>query len=461
MGVFKKTALSVKTEKTKTCYTAFALNGDKKGVLRADESMNCDIRDGVLRGGLGGTEMYTDDGKYKVKSSGLPIATHFFLLPGLDGLDNPTEQLGALGDNNGVFYTYDKYTTTWVLMQTFSSRMKGLYIVDVNGVKSSVIIGATGLYLFTFGKAMKSTSWKNLGAKAHLACFQQGRLFFIQEPHTLRYSAPYDAANLEQSIKEGGGIQLPSHCGEIVDLAAFDGKVYIFYQEGIACVEPAGAACDFKVKELPYRHGLIFSGSVGECGKKLFFLNENGVFCIENDEVKEVCKNLSLFPLRGDQVCNHGSFSGQYAVTYEDISGVDKCVVVDAETEDGYFSFVPSRLSDYKGGAVACCDGYLWHLFRGGKMPSVGKRAFVVNDLKFGGGGARTLERLELIGAGSVKVTVKSGSKSKTFTMAMTGGRAEKDISLHGKTFSLRLELQDNAYLSGLNILSSQFVKKS
>ena len=55
MGVFKKTALSVKTEKTKTCYTAFALNGDKKGVLRADESMNCDIRDGVLRGGLGGT----------------------------------------------------------------------------------------------------------------------------------------------------------------------------------------------------------------------------------------------------------------------------------------------------------------------------------------------------------------------------------------------------------------------
>ena len=93
-------------------------------------------------------------------------------------------------------------------------------------------------------------------------------------------------------------------------------------------------------------------------------------------------------------------------------------------------------------------------------MPSVGKRAFVVNDLAFSGSGARTLERLELIGAGSVKVTVKTGAKSKTFTMTTTGGRAEKDLFLHGKTFSLRLELQDNAYLSGLNILSSQLVRK-
>ena len=458
MRVFKKQPFKNRSKTVITHFSGFHLTERKKGVLCASESKNCEIHDGILMAGLGGSPWKNGEG-YVPKTTGLPMETQFFYIPGLDASNRPMDEVGAIGLDNGVFYLYDTYSGEWVSMHTFSKPVRNVYIVDEEGVRRSVFIGEEGLYLYTYGDALTTTEWKNLGNKAHLACSQQGRLFFVEEPYTIRYSAPFNARDIAHSLENGGGIKVPSDCGEIIDLVAFDEKVYIFYEKGIAYLKPSGFASDFVVRTVPYRYGRIYPNSIGVCGTRLFFLTEHGLCAMKKDEIKRVCTNLPIFPNRENIKCSHSACSGRFLLVYKGVDSGDKCVVAYEDQDDGYFSFTPSKLSDCIGTALCGCDGKIWQLWVGGEMPNVGYRRFTVKELPFEEKGARVVTKLRFEGEGSIWVTFKNDENSQSFLVTMSKGIGEKTMRTFGKNFSITLELEDNTLIRTMSLESSMPIK--
>lgn len=460
MSVFIKVPLRVKTKKIRKRYSLFSLNDEKKDALVADETLNCRVENGALCVGVGGRAMEFPLGEGAIASNGLPENSKLFFMPAVDGYGNQLETIGAL-DNDGFYYTYDAYTRVWGYEREYGCKMRAVFVVNEDGKRRLVFIGKNACHFFVYGGITTRIPLENLGEKSHLACYVQGRLFYVSAPYTLCYSTPFKTEDFAQSIKDGGSIQLPTQYGDIVDVVAFGGKVYIFFEQGIFCLETAGAASEFKVKEVPYRGGNIFEDSMGvggKCGEKLFFLTEQGVCKLEKDRVERVCKSLPFSIKWKGQVCGHGSFEGQYAVCFYDKNNEKKCIVVDGETEEGYYAFTPDCLSDYKGGAVCVFDGEVMLLHRSGVLPNESKATFFVGGLDFGESGRKRMETLRLEGTGEAEICIENGKQSKVVRIALDKGQGQAKIGLCGALFSIRFTLKEGTKIRAVDLALSKLL---
>ena len=180
---------------------------------------------------------------------------------------------------------------------------------------------------------------------------------------------------------------------------------------------------------------------------------------MKKDEMKRVCTNLPIFPSRETPNCLHGACSGRFLLVYKEANGSDKCVVAYEDQDDGYFSFIPSKLSDCIGTALCGCDGQIWELWVGGEMPNVGYRRFTVKELPFEEEGARVITKIRFEGEGELRVNLKNDGNSQTFYVTMTNGVGEYALRTFGKEFSITIDLYDNTLIRTMTLESSIPIK--
>ncbi|MBQ8322563.1 MAG: hypothetical protein IJX91_01205 [Clostridia bacterium] len=442
---FKKKALNTVVGTVRASFNGFAVGGKKtKGVLTAGACKNCDCSDGYLRAGAGAREYIPSSLESVILAANMPEPDRFFFLAKKESGGGYAEKLGYIS-TAGTVYVYDESAASWANVYSFGKRMRPLTAIDTDGNASNLFIGEKGLYTCSYEGDMASTG---VTAASRAACFFKGRLYYVKEPFTLVYSAPYSATEFTADIDDGGNVRFPSEDGKIVALLPFKEKLYLFYEYGIAELTPAGTAREFVFRKVGYGGGRIFGDSVGACeagGEKAFFLAEDGVYAFDGTSTKKACKNLRITPVRGGQVCNHAVFEGKYFVVYPSTDGEKKGLIVDAESGEGYFAFAPEGVSDHRGLAFCSFGLRVRVLSKDGALPSGEERVFSAGGIDFDTRGVKTLKRLLLTGGGSVRVAVSDGKNTQSFESAFENGSMELKASLKGESFSIKLALEKDA----------------
>ncbi len=409
----------------------------QKGLV-ASESENCQTGES-LKTGVGVSTFLRADGSGYGVTNTTPTADYYFFLPnGESGKYGFVTKKGLVFLDNG---------TKPLTRHDFTVRTgRAVGFDGENGAKMAFAC-EKGVFLYDEQSGMvqiKDT------AVSTAVCFHNERLFCVEKPFTLVYSAPIELGSFESTVDGGGQIALPSERGEIVALCALKEYLYVFFEYGISRLQGAGSGKDFCVERLPYSGGRIFGDSVGTCSDKIFFLTENGLFAFDGASVERVCANLALNAKTSDQVCAHATANGKYYLRYQASDSTEKGLVLDGATGRGYRSFAMTGISACKGEALCYANAGLCRVREGDALPLGKKAYFTVSNLSFGISGVKTLKALRFYGHGSARVYVSAGGRTRESVVDMSTGYADAFIGVRGRAFTLQIQLYNGTEIRAI-----------
>lgn len=434
----------MKLGKTKRVrYDAFSVvekdgNGVGQKGLLASESENCQTGES-LKTGVGVHILLRPDGSGYGIGNTTPVADYYFFLPsGESGKYGFVTKKGLVFLDNGTkpLSRYD-----------FTVRTGGTLVFDSENNAKMAFASEKGVFLYDEQSGMVQV---NNTPVSTAVCFFNERLFCVEQPFTLIYSAPTEPSNFECTVDGGGRIALPTEKGKIVALCAFKEYLYVFYEYGISRLQGAGSGKDFCVESLPYSGGRIFGGSVGACENKIFFLTENGLFAFDGTNIQRACANLGFDIKTGDQVCAHATADGKYYLRYQGGDDKEKGLVVDGATGQGYHSFAMTGLSACKGEALCYENAGFCRLRESDALPSGEKAYFTANNLSFGVLGVKTLKSLRFFGHGSARVFVSAGGRTRESFVDMSTGCRDAFIGVRGQAFTLKIQLDKDTEIRAI-----------
>ncbi|MBQ3505645.1 MAG: hypothetical protein IJA89_02610 [Clostridia bacterium] len=458
IGFDKKTIKAKQRRKIKTFssfdidYRAFASEKAGESALVGAWSRNCRIVDGVLTTGEDLT-VYRPDDEVMAIAGTMPTTDVFFDMYTKDSDGTYARTLGILYET-GMARTYKKSIGTWAIMNNFGSRMKTLQCFGAGGVPNQAFVGTPGVFTCT-GLTLEKA--EGVETALPIACAFKDRLFCAINPFTVAFSAALEPTDFLPSIDNGGQITFASDKGEIVALLGFCDGVYIFYERGISRLDVAGKARDMKLERLEYDGGRIFGETVAVCSgkeEKAFFLAESGLYAFDGKSARSVCENLQIRPTRTGQICKSAAAEHTYSVQYVDRTGKKRRVVIDAERETGYDSFITEGLSVVQGRFTCRYEGEPYTVSAdsaAGVLPENEAYSFTTYDLDFGVSGEKRLQSVEFFGDGEITVTVSSERTTKTCKLTFVDGKASARLWLKGKRFSFSFALEKGAKLQAMS----------
>ena len=439
--VFNAKTRSLKRECGGFSFGETAGTGSKKC---SGEGKNCELQDGVLTTGVGLGIYRMENGDELPLAANLPAADSFFYVyEKADEGDGYSKRLGFLSAA-GSAYIYDFALDAFALWHTFGGRMKTVLAMDEAETPVTLFVGEAGVFAY----ANEGVLATEIVEASPIACTFKDRVFCVDAPFNVRYSALLSPTDFSEKIDGGGRFCFPSEAGEIVGLLPFQEKIFVLYERGLSSFLAAGAPRDFRLEKIEYGGGKIFGSSAGVCsvgGEKAFFLAEDGLYRFDGEKVKKICLGLNISPLRGGQVCVHAEFEGKYFLVFTDKNGEKRAIVVDAESEEGYYAFAPESVGQAGGQALCALQNKVRFLCLDGDLPSGEEYVFLAKGLDFETDGVKTLKALSFTGEGAFTLTVSNGRTEKTCVVAFDGGRANVAIGLKGEIFSLKFVLEKGA----------------
>lgn len=443
---FVKDVLSVKTHCLRVAGSGFTFGKKSGKSLKkwSSRGKNCAIQDGALTTGVGLDEYRLENGDELFLAANLPrVDSFFYIYEKSTESDGYGKRLGFLSAA-GSAYIYDFALDAFALWHTFGERMIAVTAMNEAEIPVTVFVGKSGVFSY----ANEAPLATEILTASPIACVFKDRVFCVVDPFTVRYSALLQPTDFCEKIEGGGRFCFPSEAGEIVGLLPFKEKIFVLYERGIASLLAAGAPRDFRLEKVEYGGGKIFGSSAGVCsvgGEKAFFLAEDGLYRFDGETVKKICLGLDIQPLRGGQVCVHAEFEGKYFLIFTDQNGEKRALVVDADSEDGYDTFVPESVGIAGGQALCSFHNQVRSLSLAGEIPTNEEYVFIAEGLDFGMDGVKTLKALSFTGEGAFTLVVSNGRTEKTFAAIFESGRANVKVGLKGESFSVKCVLEKGA----------------
>lgn len=446
----KKAPLKKTGKKRSATYRDFRVYGEGgKETLRAESSLNCDCRDGVLKPGFG-------IAPYTMKSGANPnLSAVTEKVDGLFSIDL-VEQLSAavyteslqMVTEDGKLWVYSEGSKTFVGGAPIGIGASAGTAVDVSLQKPRTIFaGPTRSMLVEDGQVQGVA----LPAATEAICVYGNRIFMGLKEFKLVFSSPEKAFVFTPDTTDGSGtLQLPLETGRVAALLAFEDKVYVFCERGIYRLHADGSAREFRLSVLEYGGGRIFGKTVGRQGKAIFFLAADGLYRLYGESVKRVCRHLPIYPKPDGLRCNHGSFGGNYIVRYVDASGKRRILVVDSEGKDGYFTSNFEGLSEHNGKTLCRYGDTVGMLVERGVLPTGEAYTFTSEKLEFGESGNKTLTALRFEGVGAFDCRVSVDGKTYEERLVFYNGFAEWKKRLRGKVFQIGFVLSAGTEIRGM-----------
>lgn len=130
------------------------------------------------------------------------------------------------------------------------------------------------------------------------------------------FSDDLDPTNWNPDLDEGGFIELEGERGRLLKAVAFGGYVYVFREFGISRLYAMGAQSDFSVTHLFVSSGKIYADTVAECGDRMVFLAEDGLYSFDGLTATRIARNLDglIKPSPAAAACY---FAGKYYLAAE------------------------------------------------------------------------------------------------------------------------------------------------
>lgn len=445
---YKKSPMAAAGKKLSVTYRDFRVFGEGgKETLYGVDSLNCDLRDGALRTGIGALPYTLKNGTAVNLTSLSGRVDGFF---SVDTMDTPA---AAVYDEELLLVTEDG--KLWVLGGS-GFLGGGLVGMDASaatalnknsGEQCTIVVGSNRSFLIVNG-SIQGVALPNTTAAI---CTWNNRIFVGSKVFKVAYSAPEKAFVFSnQTIDGSGTLYLPTDRGELVALRTFQGKVYAFCERGIFRLQADGAAREFKLVEIAYGGGKIFGKTVGNCGDVIFFLAQDGLYRMRGEVVKRVCKHLPIRPNRDSQICNHGTVGDDFIVRYIEGNFLRRTLVVDSEGKDGYFTSDFEGLSEHDGKTLCRYLNGVGTMALEGALPMGGSYYFLSKKVDFGNQGKKTLKGLKFEGTGSFVCEVIVDGKSFSKQLSFVNGVAVFYPRLRGKEFQFRFTLSRGAVIRSM-----------
>ena len=301
-------------------------------------------------------------------------------------------------------------------------------------------------------KVIAEKCYKNFGC----AAFE--RVFFASDNKTVAYSGVLAMDDFTESADEGGCISFPVASG-IRGICAFKKHVYVFFAREIYRIAALGAARDFTAEKVPYAGGEIAEGSPINCGNRICFLTNEGVYDFDGSEAKNVTKDRGEFVFSDLSVWYCAGAAGRYLCEFGASASSTQSILYN--TENGAVSRIILSLK------TACAYGSEIFIYSGGEKKFAFDRS-VETTRSYGVSrlnepllhkGLKTLRRVTIYGKGAVRLafSVAGSYTSTTYALTLSENGTELDFNATAESFSFTLFLGKNAFVSRVDAEYSAF----
>ena len=147
-------------------------------------------------------------------------------------------------------------------------------------------------------------------------CLHYERLFAIienGERNRLSFSANLDPTNWNESLSEGGFIEMQDERGPLNRVVSFNDYIYVFRDFGVARVSAYGDQTAFSVSQLFVSSAKIYGNSVCVCGDRIMFLNRDGLVSFDGYSTTKLDLGIdNLFEGITNENCSALYYNGKY-----------------------------------------------------------------------------------------------------------------------------------------------------
>lgn len=242
------------------------------------------------------------------------------------------------------------------------------------------------------------------------------RYFFVNGDR-LYYTAPLSLTDIENSEKDPDGagyIDLISGDGDFVAVVSFRERLYLFRERGLVRMRADGDPLNFRAEVFSFGCGEVVAGSVVNCGDRIAFLTDRGLFTFNGSVFKQHPLS-ALADIDYSGRIDASSLYGNYFVSFTSKEGNRTAALYEFDKEH-------ARLLSHT--VVSAVGGELGYILQGlgyyemleeGGLPDNG--ADCILELCFSWDAGRSPATIRIEGEGSFTVTAQSGGRSKSFTV--------------------------------------------
>lgn len=127
-------------------------------------------------------------------------------------------------------------------------------------------------------------------------CVHKERIFGVDEDGIkLYFSAALDPTNWNESLTEGGHIDLADGSGTIKKLVSFKDALYIFKEYSIYKLNVYGNQTEFNLSKVFESNNLIYSDSACVCNNTIIFMADDGFYTFDGYNCNKILKGI--YPL--------------------------------------------------------------------------------------------------------------------------------------------------------------------
>lgn len=415
------------------------------GVLKVYSGKNYTCERGELKTVGGWRPVTNDKGQYYTLSNINPLEVGSMRV---DVGNGKYQELCYIYTVAGGFLHYQPNTHTYYAVAANRGRTVVQPVMGRDGTVLAVFTDK-GFLIGGISTAVETVIAENtLAAGAYF----KHRIFVAMKGGEVRYSAPENFYNFEESPDEGGRIRFSNHGGEIVAMHVYDDALYIFFENGIMRLQASGEPSRFYAEQLDYAGGGILRRTICTCQNALYFMSLSGVYRVVGRRVERLPIE-GLIPEKETGLEGGAVFEGRMIFRFCPSEGeAYKTVLLTADGRTYTEMNDLLGLGNFANGRVAFVDGAQ----RIAELSRLGKLQFDpiadVMETDFGFAGKKFLTKIHLQGEGTGALDIYCDGRCWSHSIVFENGGASIGMKLHGDIFAFTFSLSKNARIVGMQV---------
>ena len=252
------------------------VDGDVGAFNRANLCYNFSCKDGTLKTSFGLKNMQST---YKVPNNDLINAVYFYKHNDyVNGVND--DRIIAYG-TSGDMYTVSVNGGNYVKIEGLHFSKKPIGVCYNYNSKDVIIFSVEGEGIKIYdGQSVVSVPD---APSVTSMCIHNERLFITSGgvDGALWFSDDFDPTNWNVSLTEAGFIDMSDDRGEMLEIVAFGGYVYVFRDYGVSKVTAYGDQSEFSVSHLLVSCGKICKNTIIVCGDCILFFASDGLYRLD------------------------------------------------------------------------------------------------------------------------------------------------------------------------------------
>ena len=331
-------------------------------------------------------------------------------------------------DDEGGFYSV---ATNRVRVSTFFVKVKDEPRLAICTRKGFLLAKLDGSYKTVIEEGTLSAG----------ALFKH-RIFVAMRGGVVKYSAPEDFTNFNETADGGGSIAFP-HCGgEIIAMKTYEDALYIFFKSGIMRLTVGGDPSGFYAERLDYTGGDIFVRTICVCQHAIYFLARSGLYRLKGKKTERLDIEAD-FPSEENLLEGCSVWKDRPMIRYQKSDGEFQTIVVGKDGKSAFFMHGLETLGRGEDGRVLFTDDlkYLCQLTEKGDHWFEGR--FHAESTDFGWIGKKRLERMLFYGEGSFGLVITWNGRRMVKELEFVNGVAELTLNHaeYGEQFQMSFSL--------------------